>query len=144
MWFASRSERVDFDRAAGEIRGDGRRGAWTVPWPEGDTPLDPLLAELRVRRLACSETPPEQLRSLIARRGALVAYAATRLGEETLGTPLGRLRTLRYELARADGSSRRRSRWWYAPSAGCALVRFEHQDGDGRVRRMDLVRLSRR
>ena len=132
-----RSEHSDFDPAKKEIRGKRRGRSWTLPWPAGKTPLDPLLASLRMRMLACDKPATARLALLIARRGELATYTMTRRGNEMLDTALGQRRTVHYDFVRADTDSGRRVDWWFTETGGCLPVRFEHRDGDGKVRRFD-------
>ncbi len=134
-----RAESVDFDRAAGVISGRGKQGAWSVPWPRLSQVVDPLLAQVAGRQIACAAATPERSSLLLARRGAIVRYWWIRRAAETLDTVLGPLRALRYSLERADRVSRRQNWWWYAPDRNCLLLRFVHQDSNGKLRRFDLA-----
>lgn len=90
--------------------------------------LDELTMLLKARCIMQEGVSQYQLTSAYGKR--LRTHFIHVVGEETMNTPLGRLRTIKFE-KRRDQDSKRRTIFWLAPDLDYLLVRARHVEGTG-------------
>ena len=102
--------------------------------PLTDGVVDPLSVYLLVMRDLQEGRTPRQY--TLASGVRLKTYQATVEGEETLETPVGKLRTLRINIKRDQSGSERDMVFWFAPELGYLPVQIIRQEDGKEVLRM--------
>lgn len=126
---------VEFDWAAGQATNESEGQRWRMDVDAGtqDKLLYQLTLTFDLRRGADTFDYP------VADGGRLKNYRFTRLGEETLDSPLGRYRTVKLQHVR--GNRGRRTTLWISPELDFMPLRVD-QEKDGVVRTAWLTELT--
>lgn len=125
---------LDFDHARRIVTGESRRGPVSFELPAGATDDLSLSFTARCQLLQGSREAVFP----VATTTGIKEFRYRLDGNETLGTGLGKLETIRIVRVR-DGGSKRRSTLWIAPSLDYMLVKVEHVEKLG-VRGMVLLK----
>jgi hypothetical protein len=123
----NRRREVHFTPGAATIRSLYKEQWYDLPYKEGT--LDRMSQQEQVRLLLLNDpTPKEDILITVADGKRVKDYQLRYVGEETLNTPIGSLKTLHFERVHDDPD--RKSDTWLAPELGYLMVKTVHiEDG---------------
>lgn len=116
---------MDFYWDKRKVHIDDREHPWDLKIK--NRTLDKLVYQLQV--MHDLENDRERLTYVIADGGKLKHYEIVRLGEETIDTPLGKIKAIKLTRER-DADSDRKTTLWCAPALGYLPVKLEHIEKD--------------
>ncbi|HDY85436.1 hypothetical protein LCGC14_0857930 [marine sediment metagenome] len=127
---------LNFDWQSNQLSINDKNHPWQLEL-EPDT-LDKLIYQLAL--MNDLDKNKKQYNYRIADGGKIKTYTIMLLGEETVMTPLGRIKTVKLKRLR-DEESKRQTVLWCAPALNYLPVRLEHTEKDGTVFTASLRRL---
>lgn len=116
---------MDFYWDKRQVHIDDREHPWDLEI--NNQTLDKLVYQLQVMHDLSNQR--DQLIYTIADGGKLKRYEIIRLGEETINTPLGKIKAMKLTRER-DADSDRKTTLWCAPELGYLPVKLEHIEKD--------------
>ncbi len=116
---------MDFYWDKRKVHIDDREHPWDLKIK--NRTLDKLVYQLQVMHDLANDR--ERLTYVIADGGKLKHYEIVRLGEETINTPLGKIKAVKLTRER-DADSDRKTTLWCAPALGYLPVKLEHIEKD--------------
>lgn len=117
---------VVFDHAAGSI--DSRRGKSRWALPLKPPVFDKLSYQQQLRTALIRDPRATRITLQVVDRDEIDTYTFAVLGEETLDTPMGPLKTIKLRRERKDAE--RETVFWLAPSLDYLLVQLEQREAD--------------
>jgi hypothetical protein len=132
----SRLNMVFFDWAKGTAENLYKGQTKIIQLEDGT--LDPLIYQVVLMQDLKKQQgkPLQYVEYKIANKGEIQVYRPKLVGEETIKTGIGKLKTIKYE--RRSSNSNRRTTFWCAPSLHYLPVQVEHIEKDGDVFRLEL------
>lgn len=129
--------KLDFDWKTQQLSIDDKNYPWQLA-------LEPLTLDKLVYQLALMmdlDKGKNQYNYRIADGGKIKTYTIDVIDEETVTTPLGRIKTIKLKRLR-DETSKRQTVLWCAPALNYLPVKLEHTEKDGTVFTANLHRLK--
>tara|TARA_R110002050_G_scaffold71891_3_gene154647 strand:- start:31283 stop:32044 length:762 start_codon:yes stop_codon:yes gene_type:complete len=129
--------KLDFDWQSQQLYIDDKNYPWQLD-------LEPYTLDKLVYQLALMmelNQGKNQYNYRIADGGKIKTYTINLMAEETILTPLGRIKTIKLKRLR-DETSKRQTILWCAPALNYLPVKLEHTEKDGTVFTASLRRLK--